>query len=193
MSSLSFLLKSDLPYFPVTFIGADNSVTDLLSLLEQHHHSSIFFVVVKSQENLYSRENSLGILVGKNIYQYTDNLGDISSLKVKNLPLHPIFTLKKSELKNIFIILYKFLAYNVKYLVVIEDNNNILGVICQEHFQKFVEANSHFNYEEIKQLLKQFNISVNETVETKKTSEQSKIISSFSQQIQLNNKEDNTI
>lgn len=50
MSSFSFSLEYQPPYFPVTFISADESFSRVLSLSEEHPHNSIFFIVQKEEK-----------------------------------------------------------------------------------------------------------------------------------------------
>ncbi|WP_324282845.1 PAS domain S-box protein [Cyanobacterium aponinum UTEX 3221] len=168
MSSFSFSLEYQPPYFPVTFISADESFSRVLSLSEEHPHNSIFFIVQKEEKESSSCRKYLGILARKNLSKYTQDSEDNDSLKAENLDLLPIVSIKKSELTNLFIVLYKFISSGSDYLAIINDNSDIIGVLAHEDLRDYIEVHTKLNYQEMEKLVSELNITITEDISEKK-------------------------
>jgi len=168
MSSFSFSLEYQPPYFPVTFISADESFSRVLSLSKEHLQNSLFFIVQKEEKTSSSRRKYLGILARENLSKYNQDSEDNDSLKAENLDLLPIVSIKKSELTNLFIVLYKFISSGSDYLAIINDNSDIIGVLAHEDLQKYVDLHTKLNYQEMEKLVSELNITITEDISEKK-------------------------
>lgn len=79
-----------------------------------------------------------------------------------------MFLSKKSELTNLFIVLYKFISSGSDYLAIINDNSDIIGVLAHEDLRDYIEIHTNFNYQEIEKLVSELNITITEDISEKK-------------------------
>ncbi|WP_202951133.1 ATP-binding protein [Synechococcus sp. PCC 7336] len=85
-------------------------------------------------------DGPIGMLSICEILSFVASEKNWEEIKIESLALQPIVTLIKSEIENIYSIITLFKKSQVSYLVIINNQNNIVGAISQERLFQVLDS-----------------------------------------------------
>ncbi|MDJ0745153.1 MAG: CBS domain-containing protein [Xenococcaceae cyanobacterium MO_167.B27] len=126
-------------------ISPETGVREAIAMMSQARGSSCYFSSDNELEkSLWGNQNPsscalvmeggklLGILTERDIVRLTASEMSFDRLKVSQVMTQPVITLSQENFRDIFAALFLFRRYKIRHLPLVDEKNNLVGVISPE-------------------------------------------------------------
>lgn len=84
----------------------------------------------------------LGIFTERDIVRLTAKDVDLEQLKIAEVMIQSVITLNKSAFNDIFAVLFLFRRYRIRHLPILDDENQIIGIVSPESIRKVLRPDN---------------------------------------------------
>lgn len=130
-------------------VTPDTSLTDVISLMSRTRGNTCLLPDYDSAIGSYSmlgvRSSSvlvmdgaqlLGIFTERDIVRLTAASEDFTKVKISQVMAHPVITLSRAAFQDIFAALFLFRRYRIRHLVIVDDNQQLVGIVSPESLRQ---------------------------------------------------------
>lgn len=114
------------------------TVFEALSLMS-YNHSDYLFIVNQNQASNSSAGKLIGIFIESDLVRLTANQIDLNSITIENVMNRKLVTIAETESQDIFIALTKFRNHKIHHLPVVDNENNLIGVITPQTIREIIQ------------------------------------------------------
>ncbi|MEY3221419.1 MAG: hypothetical protein RLZZ203_275 [Cyanobacteriota bacterium] len=155
-------LQQIINYSPLT-ISPDSSVIDAIHLMNRKQHHIITDNQVIQKDNDYVLVVDEGKLKG--IFTINDVLRvialniNLSTVKITEVMIQPVITLKESESNHIFIVLELLGQYCINHLPIVDNQDKLIGIVTNKNLLQVLDIETIVNiFETFKENLTDSNL-----------------------------------
>ncbi|MDB9538281.1 CBS domain-containing protein [Anabaenopsis tanganyikae CS-531] len=130
-------------------VTPDTSLTDVINLMSRTRGNTCSLPEYDSAIGDYSllgvRSSSvlvmdgghlLGIFTERDIVRLTAAGEDFAKVKISQVMVHPVITLSHTAFQDIFAALFLFRRYRIRHLVIVDDNQQLVGIVSPESLRQ---------------------------------------------------------
>ncbi|MBW4601635.1 MAG: CBS domain-containing protein [Calothrix sp. FI2-JRJ7] len=114
------------------------TVFEALSLMS-YNHSDYLFIVNQNQASNASARKLIGIFTERDLVRLAANQMNLNSITINNVMNQKIVTITEIESQDIFIALTKFRNHKIHHLPVVDNENNLIGVITPQSIREIIQ------------------------------------------------------
>ncbi len=157
----SISVQSVIEYSPV-MVSPQTCLLEVLTLLNQTNDNCTIAPELTTNESqkltiscvLVVENNQLiGLLTERDILRLTVENIDFKLVTVDQVMTRKLITLKESELKDIFIPLNLFRQYKIRHLPILDNQNQIIGLISTESIRQILRPTDLLKLRKIKEIM----------------------------------------
>lgn len=130
-------------------VTPDTPLTDVITLMSRTRGNTCSLPDYDSAIGCYSmqgvRSSSvlvmdgaqlLGIFTERDIVRLTAAGEDFAKVKISQVMVHPVITLSRAAFQDIFAALFLFRRYRIRHLVIVDDNQQLVGIVSPESLRQ---------------------------------------------------------
>ena len=127
------IIKPEIPL--VTAISLMSQAKGSSCIIPEHNSSEELLTAYKSRSScalVMNKSKLLGILTERDIVRLTAAEFAFEEITVAEVMTQPVVTLNQKNLQDIFAALFLFRRYRIRHLPIVDDRDNLIGVISPE-------------------------------------------------------------
>jgi PAS domain S-box-containing protein len=155
-------LQQIINYSPLT-ISPDNSVIDAINLMNRKQDHIITDSQVIQRDNDYvlvvDEEKLKGIFTINDVLRVIALNINLSTVKISEVMVQPVITLKESESNHIFIVLELLGQYCINHLPIVDNQDKLIGIVTNKNLLQALDIETIVNiFETFKENLTHSNL-----------------------------------
>ena len=141
-------LQQIINYSPLT-ISPDNSVIDAINLMNRKQDHIITDSQVIQRDNDYvlvvDEEKLKGIFTINDVLRVIALNINLSTVKISEVMVQPVITLKESESNHIFIVLELLGQYCINHLPIVDNQDKLIGIVTNKNLLQVLDIETIVN------------------------------------------------
>lgn len=127
-------------------VAPETPLVEAIALISQAHHQTCLLTDDSAAETPKPRRASCvlvlegntlqGILTERDVVRLTAQAIDLQATTVADVMVHPVVTLPERSVQDIFAALFLFRRYRIRHLPVVDDQDQLVGVISHESIRQ---------------------------------------------------------
>ena len=143
-------------------VSSETPLAKVLELISQSWSNSCN--LARNEENLVtsvpisyalvmSNSQILGILTERDIVQLIATSNNLIGINAADIMTRQVITLKTTEFQDIFTILRLFCRYKIRHLPILDENNQLLGIVTQENIYQALQSLDLLKFCQVREII----------------------------------------